>query len=351
MDSLATYSGGLAAGDPAFWLPLVFMGLMGVAILAYVLLDGFDLGVGILLNGGADDATRTTMLASIGTFWDANETWLVLGIGILLVAFPFAYGGILRELYFPVTLMLFGLILRGVAFDFRAKTPPARRTLWTRLFWIGSIVAAWAQGYILGGVVTGHNHGLYYRLFSAFVGACVVAGYAQLGAAWLIMKTEGALQRQAVRWARRAWWGLAAGIVAVSVVTPQMDPQIWQRWTSVTGLYLAPLPIATALCLIALAAVLRTLPRPHDKLCWLPFALTAAIFTLAFLGLAASLFPWLLMGRITLWQGAAAPSSLKLVLAGACVVLPVIIAYNAYAYRVFWGKTDKTLSYDGPPAP
>src|SRR5690606_26735585 len=351
MDSLATYSGGLAAGDPAFWLPLVFMGLMGFAILAYVLLDGFDLGVGILLNSGVDDSTRNTMLASIGTFWDANETWLVLGIGILLVAFPFAYGGILRELYFPVTLMLFGLILRGVAFDFRAKTPPARRTLWTRLFWIGSIVAAWAQGYILGGVVTGHNHGLQYWLFSAFVGACVVAGYAQLGAAWLIMKTEGALQRQAVRWARRAWWGLAAGIVAVSVVTPQMDPQIWQRWTSVTGLYLAPLPIATAVCLIALAAVLRTLPRPHDTLCWLPFALTAAIFTLAFLGLAASLFPWLLMGRITLWQGAAAPGSLKLVLAGACVVLPVIIAYNAYAYRVFWGKTDKTLSYDGPPAP
>ncbi|MBV7483844.1 cytochrome d ubiquinol oxidase subunit II [Bordetella sp. BOR01] len=349
MNSLAAYSGGLAANDPAFWLPLVFMGLMGFAVLAYVLLDGFDLGVGILLTSAADDEHRTTMLASIGTFWDANETWLVLGIGILLVAFPFAYGGILRELYFPVTLMLFGLILRGVAFDFRAKAPPGLRVLWTRLFCVGSVVAAWSQGYILGGVVTGHNHGIEYRLFSVFVGACVVAGYAQLGAAWLIMKTEGDLQRQAVRWARRAWWGLAAGIVAVSLVTPLMDPQIWLRWTSVTGLYLAPLPLATLACLLTLAAVLRTLPRPMDKFCWAPFALTAAIFTLAFLGLAVSLFPWLLMGRITLWQGAAAPGSLKLVLVGACVVLPVIIAYNAYSYRVFWGKTATALSYDGPP--
>ena len=348
MDSLAAYSGGLAASDPAFWLPLTFMGLMGFAILAYVLLDGFDLGVGILLNRAPDDEDRTTMLASIGTFWDANETWLVLGIGLLLVAFPFAYGGILRELYFPVTLMLFGLILRGVAFDFRAKSPPGRRALWTRLFGVGSIVAAWSQGYILGGVVTGHNHGVEYRLFSVFVGACVVAGYAQLGAAWLIMKTEGDLQRQAVVWARRAWWGLAAGIVAVSIVTPQMDPQIWQRWTSVTGLYLAPLPLATLACLLGLAFVLRTLPRPQDKLCWLPFALTAAIFFLSFLGLAVSLFPWLLMGKITLWDGAAAPGSLKLVLVGVCVVLPVIIAYNAYAYWVFWGKTAKSLSYDGP---
>ena len=347
MMDMTVLSGGLAPGDPAFWLPVVFMGLLAFALLAYVLLDGFDLGVGILLAHSRQTAEQDTMLASVGTFWDANETWLVLGGGVLLVAFPFGYGDILTALYLPATCLLFGLILRGVAFDFRAKLPVRRQRLWTHLFWLGSVLAAAAQGYMLGGVVTGHHPGLHYQLFSAFVGACFVAAYALLGATWLIMKTEGELQRRAVRWARRTAWLTAAAVAAVSVTMPLMSRAILHKWLVLPDmLLLAPVPLVTLLAFALLEFTLRRLPLPDDRLCWLPFALVVTIVVCAFIGLGYSLFPYLIMDRLTIWQGAAAVGSLRIVLWGTAVVLPVIVAYNAYAYWVFRGKAASALHYD-----
>src|ERR687898_2341319 len=177
---------------PSTWLPVAFAGLMGVAILLYVVLDGYDLGVGIL-SGAAEDKHRDRMIASIGPFWDANETWLVLAVGLLLVAFPLAHGVILTALYLPVFVLLFGLILRGVAFDFRAKVPAHRKHRWNRAFFAGSLIASLAQGYMLGVYVLGLATGLPAMVFGALVALCLAAAYAAMGSAWLIYKTEGQL--------------------------------------------------------------------------------------------------------------------------------------------------------------
>ena len=195
---------------PAGWLPLAFMLVMGLAILAYVILDGFDLGVGLLLEFGVED-DKDTMIASIGPFWDANETWLVLGVGILLVAFPAAHGIILGELYLPVALMLVGLTLRGVAFDFRVKAKAEHKQAWNRAFFAGSLLASLAQGYMLGRAVTGFDHNVWSLLFAGLIALGLASGYTLLGATWLIIKTEGSLQQKAIDWARRAILLLAIG--------------------------------------------------------------------------------------------------------------------------------------------
>ena len=187
----------------AGWLPLAFMLVMGLAILAYVILDGFDLGVGLLLQLGNDDGQKDTMIASIGPFWDANETWLVLGIGILLVAFPAAHGIMLGALYLPVALMLIGLTLRGVAFDFRVKAKDEHKATWDFAFFAGSLLASLAQGYMLGRVVTGFTENLWSYLFACLIGLCMASSYTLLGSTWLIIKTTDELQRFAIAWAKR----------------------------------------------------------------------------------------------------------------------------------------------------
>ena len=331
--------------QPGGWLPLVFMGLMGLAMLIYVVLDGFDLGVGILLTR-ATDAQKDTMVASIGPFWDANETWLVLGVGILLTAFPLAHGIILGELYLPVALMLGALIVRGVAFDFRVKARAAHKGAWNRAFFAGSLVASLAQGVMLGRYVTGFGGGALQWLFALFVGASVAAGYALLGAAWLIIKTEGDLQRRAVRWARASLWLTAGGIAAISIVTPLVSQRIFDKWFSYPNLIvLAPVPLFTAVLFGLVALSLRHLPATGERWVWVPFAGTVGVFVLAFLGLAYSMLPYLIVDRMTVWQGAAAPESLKVILVGALVVLPAIVFYTAYSYWVFRGKA-RDLTYD-----
>jgi cytochrome d ubiquinol oxidase subunit II len=187
----------------AEWMPVVFMAVMGLSMLAYVLLDGFDLGVGMLMHR-ADAAQRDLMIASIGPFWDANETWLVLGVGILLIAFPKAHGVVLSALYLPVALMLLGLTLRGVAFDFRVKARDRLRPLWNRAFIFGSSLAALAQGWMLARYITGFASDLWSQLFALLIAIALPAAYVLLGACWLIMKTDGEVQRLAVRWARLA---------------------------------------------------------------------------------------------------------------------------------------------------
>lgn len=333
---------------PAGWLPIAFLAVMGLAMLAYVVLDGYDLGVGILMRR-ADDAQKDRMVASIGPFWDANETWLVLGVGVLLVAFPAAHGVILGALYLPVALMLLGLTLRGVAFDFRVKAKAQHKPLWNRAFYAGSLLATAAQGYMLGQLVMGFAPGWGPVLFGLLIAVCLVAGYALLGAGWLIVKTDGELQLRAVRWARGSLWLCALGIAAVSIATPWLSERIFDKWFALPYLVLlAPVPIATGVLFLVIDRSLRRLPvrlgQGNEYGAWVPFGCTIGIFLLAFYGLAYSLFPYLVVDEITIWQAAAAPESLMIVFVGACVVLPVIVGYTVFAYRVFRGKA-QALDY------
>ncbi|MDH4096131.1 MAG: cytochrome d ubiquinol oxidase subunit II [Betaproteobacteria bacterium] len=320
----------------SFDLPLVFALLMGAAVLAYVVLDGYDLGVGMLMPAASDEE-QDVMVASIGPFWDANETWLVLGVGILLIAFPAAHGYILGELYLPVAAMLVGLMLRGVAFELRVKAVGWHADLWNWLFWFGSFLATFAQGFMLGRYLTAFLPGWGYFLFSLMVGAALCGGYVLLGATWLVLRTEGALQKKAMAWTR---WGLlwvALGVALVSLGTPMVSELVYARWFDFPEtLALMLLPAASA---AAWAWVWRALGRSD----WQPFAGAVAIFVLAFAGLAYSVFPYVVLGWLTIWEAAAHPSALKVVLAGALIVLPFLVGYTVFAYRVFRGKAKAGL--------
>ncbi len=333
---------------PAGWLPVVFMALMGVALLLYVILDGYDLGVGILLPGGTDEE-KDVMVSSIGPFWDANETWLVLGIGLMLVAFPLAHGVVLSSLYLPVALMLVGLTLRGVAFDFRVKVHASHKPLWNRLFWAGSLLTAVSQGYMLGAYITGFQDSLAALAFAVLTAVCVPAAYALLGAGWLLIKTSGALQLKAVYWARRAWWGALIGFAAVSIASPLISPRIFEKWFSLPFVVLlAPLPAVTLVLLLVAARALGRLPvrleQGNHYGAWVPFGCMVGVVVIGFYGLAYSLFPYLVVDRITIWDAASAPESLWIILIGALVVLPAILGYTVFVYRVFRGKA-LPLSY------
>ena len=335
----------LIPGDPSQTLPLIFAALMGLSILIYVILDGYDLGVGILMAAASPDE-KDRMVASIGPFWDANETWLVLAIGILLVAFPTAHGMILTALYLPVTILLIGLTLRGVAFEFRAKVAADRKALWNRLFVTGSLMATVSQGAMLGLYVMGLEPTPSHLAFSALIAIGLTAAYVLVGAAWLIYKTDGALQKKAVRWARSALVLTAVGMAAISLATPWVSPRIFEKWFSFPAvLALAPLPLATLALFIGLYAALRALPTADDRFAWVPFALTVGIFTLGFAGLAYSFYPYVVPEKLTLVAAAASPESLAIILAGTLVVLPVILIYSGFAYYVFRGKAT-TLRYD-----
>lgn len=319
-------------------LPLVFMFLMGVAILAYVVLDGYDLGVGMLLPAG-DAGEQEVMVAAIAPFWDANETWLVLGVGLILVAFPLAHGVIFGALYLPTVAMLVGLMLRGVAFEFRVKAKGWQGDLWNWLFWFGSFLASLAQGFMLGRYVTGFAPGFGYLLFALLVGGGLCGGYVLLGATWLILRSEGALQRKALAWAR---WGLgwvALGVSLVSMATPLLSETVRAKWFDfprTSALML--LPIASIAAGVWVWKATGRFARGERTAEWGPFAGAVAIFVLAFIGLAYTMFPYIVMDRLTIWEAAAHPSSLKVVLIGAIVVLPFIAAYTAFSYRVFRGK-------------
>jgi cytochrome d ubiquinol oxidase subunit II len=329
--------------DP--YLPLTFLGLMALAMLIYVVLDGYDLGVG-LLAPFADGPGKDRMIASIGPFWDANETWLVLGVGLLLVAFPSAHGVILGALYLPVAAMLIGLILRGVAFDFRSKAHDEHRGLWNAAFSAGSLLAALAQGWMIGRWILGFEAGVVPLLFAGFVAVCLAGGYALLGATWLLMKMEGPLVRQAARWGWWALWATGLGIAAVSIATPYVSPRIFAKWFALPNLFLLmPVPLLTAGVFALCENHLRRIRRGDPGRDWVPFAAAVSMFLLAFAGLAYSMYPYLVIDRIVYQDAAAAPGSLKIILAGAAVTLPMIVGYTIFAYKVFWGRSTE-LSYE-----
>lgn len=337
-----------ALNEAAGWLPLAFMVVMGLAMLAYVVLDGFDLGVGLLLLLGSDDE-KDLMIASIGPFWDANETWLVMGVGVLLVAFPVAHGIVLSALYLPVSVMLIGLTLRGVAFDFRVKARDDHKTGWNRAFFGGSLIAAVAQGYMLGELVLGFELSAFATLFSLFIGFCLASGYALLGACWIVGKTSGDLQRRAIDWAKRSVTLTAVGVAAVSIVTPLLSTSIFDKWFTLENVIVVwPIPLITVVLFYVLWRTLSRLPvrlaNDNEYGVWVPFYTAVGLFMLAFHGLAYSLFPWIVIDRLTIWEAAAAIESLWVIFLGAAFVLPVVVAYSIYVYRVFGGKAT-TLEY------
>ncbi len=327
----------------AYWLPIVWAGLIAFAVLAYVLLDGFDLGVGILFAVEHHEDDRDVMVNTIAPTWDGNETWLVLGGGGLFAMFPLAYAAIMPALYPPIIGMLLALVFRGVAFEFRFRARSAGgRLWWDRAFLAGSAVAALCQGFTLGGLLQGirvqdraYAGGWFDWLtgFTVLCGIAVVLGYALQGACWLIWRTEGRLQRSARRHARVLGVALLALIVVVSLWTPMLNPMFSRRWFGWPGILLtSPVPI-----LVALVAWLfwRGLERRHELT---PFLCAQAWFVLCYAGLGISLFPLMVPPSITIWQAAAPPASQLFLLVGALVLIPIILGYTGFAYWVFRGK-------------
>ncbi|MEZ5844322.1 MAG: cytochrome d ubiquinol oxidase subunit II [Hyphomicrobiaceae bacterium] len=322
-------------------LAFVWAGLIAFAVLAYVVLDGFDLGIGMLFPVLGDDANRDTAMNSVAPVWDGNETWLVLGGGGLLAVFPLAYAVILPALYPLVIAMLLGLVLRGVAFEFRWRTERGK-FLWDWSFTLGSLIATLSQGLMLGALVQGirvegraYAGGWYDWLtpFSVMTAAALVTGYALLGAAWLVLKTEGSLQTLAFRLARRLAFALLAAIVIVSAWTPLLDAQFLTRWFTFPAIvYVAPVPLLTA---FAGWRLIASIERRRDAE---PFLWTLALFVLCYVGLGISLYPKIVPPSITIWQAAAPDTSLLFLLVGAAVLIPIILAYTAYSYWVFRGK-------------
>jgi cytochrome d ubiquinol oxidase subunit II len=322
-------------------LTIVWALIIAFAVAAYVVMDGFDLGIGILFPLFPVGKERDQAMNAIAPVWDGNETWLVLGGGGLLAAFPLAYAIILPALYAPLIAMLLGLVFRGVAFEFRWRDA-GHRKWWDAGFFLGSLVATFAQGITLGALVQGitvkgrgYGGGWWEWLtpFSLLTGASLVAGYALLGTGWLIWKTEGPPQAQARRLARMFLPALLGAIGAVSLATPYVEPQYWQRWFDWPGMLVAvPMPL-----LVAGAAWFgwRSLGRERDSA---PFLWSLALLGLTLAGLAISIWPDAVPGRVTIWEAAAPYSSQLFMLVGALVLIPMILAYTAWSYWVFRGK-------------
>ncbi|WP_412971270.1 cytochrome d ubiquinol oxidase subunit II [Glaciecola sp. MF2-115] len=325
-------------------LPIIFAGLMAFSVLVYAILDGYDLGVGLLMPMD-NESQRDKMIASIGPFWDANETWLVLAIGLLLVAFPAAHNVIFKALYLPAAILLISLILRGVSFDFRAKVIAEHKNRWDRVFKIGSLGSAASQGYMLGMFVMGFETTFVAVAFSLLSAVGVTMAYALIGACWLIMKTEEQLQVRAIAWARKAGFISFIGIFAVCLINPLINDAVFARWTQLPWAYFFGLiPLLCFGFFVIGYYTLKRLPLKDDSGCWLPFVLCTCIFTFSFIGLALSFYPYVVPGEITIWQAASAPESLRFILYGALVVIPCIFAYTLFSYRVFWGKV-RNLEY------
>jgi cytochrome d ubiquinol oxidase subunit II len=321
--------------------------ILAVALFMYVLLDGFDLGVGILFPFAPDAHARDTIMASVAPVWDGNETWLVLGGIGLLTAFPVAFAIIFPALYFPVLAMLLGLIFRGVAFEFRHMSQ--RRVLWDRSFFAGSLVATFAQGVVLGTYVQGIPiAGRQYAggsldwatPFALLTGAGLIIGYALLGACWLVMKTDGALKDWACRKARILALGVAAFIGMVSLWTPFLQPQIAQRWFAWPNLlWLSPVPVITLGLFIWLW---RSLGAKRDVA---PFLAALGLFLLCYIGLGISIWPMVVPYTITLWAASSAAKSQGFLMIGTLFLLPIIGMYIGWSYWVFRGKVKGGSGY------
>lgn len=323
-------------------LSVIWAGVIGFGIIMYVILDGFDLGIGILFPFVKNHQHKDIMMSSIAPLWDGNETWLVMGGAGLLAAFPKAYATVLSALYLPLILFLFGLILRGVAFEFRFKAVKYKY-IWDYSFAVGSILATFMQGMVLGlfveglPFVAGKYAGTAYSWltpFSIMTGLALLAGYSLLGATWLIMKTEGDLQSWCNRTARKLLFIVMAFILVVSLWTPLMQPAIAARWFSWPNiLYFSPVPLHTGLLLLGLYWSLRS---RHEIM---PFLCSIGLFVLSYTGLAISLWPYVVPRVMTIWEAASPPDSQLFTLTGVLFLIPLILGYTLHSYWVFRGKT------------
>ncbi len=325
----------------------LWAGIIAFGVFMYVLLDGFDLGVGILAPFAPDDASRDAMMDSVAPIWDGNETWLVLGGLAMLAAFPLAFAIIMPAVYFPILFMLIGLVFRGVAFEFRHMSQ--RRRLWDRSFHFGSVVATFAQGVVLGTYVQGipiagrqFNGGSFEWAtpFALLTGAGLIVGYALIGACWLVMKTEGGLQAWARKQAILLAFGVAAFIAMVSLWTPFIQPQIFRRWFAWPNLLLlSPVPIVTLALFVVL---LRSLRSDRD---FVPFLAALGLFAMCYLGLGISILPMIVPYTITLWAAASSPKSQAFLMIGTLFLLPIILMYTTWSYWVFRGKVKAGSGY------
>jgi cytochrome d ubiquinol oxidase subunit II len=330
-----------------WYLPVLWAALIGTAVALYVILDGFDLGLGILFPFAKNESERDQMMRSIAPFWDGNETWLVLGGGGLWVAFPVAYAVIMPALYLPVIVMLLALVFRGVAFEFR--TVSRSKVWWNIAFTTGSLLATFSQGIILGGLIQGitvsngafaGGHFDWATPFTFLCGAALVAGYALLGATWLVMKTEGPVADRARHQVNIALVMVLAFMGAVSLYTPLAFERIAERWFSLPNiLYLWPIPVVTALVAFGLW---RANAKGRDVL---PFVAAIGLFLLGYLGLVISSYPYLVPPSLTVWDTAAAPVSQLFMLVGTLILLPIILGYIVFIYWIFRGKVREGESY------
>jgi cytochrome d ubiquinol oxidase subunit II len=336
-------------------LPLIWAGIIAVTVLLYVVLDGFDLGVGILFPFARSPAERDAMMASIAPVWDGNETWLVLGGGGLFAAFPVAYAVLMPAFYLPVYLMLLALILRGVAFEFRLHGRRTGKRFWTVAFAAGSTTAAFAQGLVLGGFIQGVKTEAgafaggpfdWLSPYSLLIAVGLVAGYALLGAGWLAWKTEGRLMHDARRWSGHAAVAVALLLAAVSAATLSIDPRVGERWGLFAGridwataLRTAPIPMLGVLGLTTIALGLRQ--GSHA----LPYAGGALVFLSGYLGLAVDFFPFVVPYSISFREAASTDDALLLMLVGVAIMLPLILGYTAFVYWLFRGKTGADAGY------
>lgn len=317
-----------------------------LSILIYVILDGYDLGVGMLMLF-AQEKEKDTMVSSIGPFWDANETWLVLATGLLLVAFPGAHGQVLSTLYIPTTIMLIGLILRGVSFDFRIKVKTKHKNFWNQTLWAGSLITSLCQGYMLGIYMCGFQNTLASQITAIAVALCISSSYCLLGSSWIIMKTSRKLQKKAIKWCKYSISSLSALLLISSVLVIQslLNTCKMEMIAHHSLALFVIIPMITLGLIIAICCYIKHAPIRKDKMCWLPFACSALIMLMCSCGLSALFYPYIIPGQITLNEAASSNEALLVILIGAIVVLPMIIGYTALSYKVFWGKA-KDLTYD-----
>ncbi|GAB3628916.1 cytochrome d ubiquinol oxidase subunit II [Pandoraea terrae] len=323
-------------------LSLIWALIIVFGIMMYVVMDGFDLGIGLLFSFITDKDERDVMMNTVAPVWDGNETWLVLGGAGLFGAFPLAYSVVLSALYLPLVIMLLGLIFRGVAFEFRFKASEHRRHLWDKAFVGGSVVATFAQGIVLGAFIDGipvadkafAGGSLdWIRPFPVFCGFALLVAYAQLGSTWLIMKTEGRLQAEMYRFSSYFVWLLVIAIAVVSAWTPLSHPEISARWFSMPNLlYFLPVPILVIFVFFA------TLISLAHRATATPFLLTLLVIFLGYSGLGISMWPNIIPPSVSLWEAASPVQSQLFALIGALFILPFILVYTAWSYYVFHGK-------------
>lgn len=328
---------GFSAEDPAFWMPLVFIGLLFSIIVAAVVLDGFDIGVGCLTLF-APAQMRPRMLALLGPWRDANEFWLFLGLGVFIAAFPNAWGAVMGQLYAPLCLLALGVLLRTVAFEFRLRSPIGMQQRWIIAFGLGSLMTALSHGLLLARVVVAYRTGGGYLAYSLFVAACCLAAYCLLGATWLIMREQGAIRLLAVFWGRRAVRWTAAGAVAVSVVLAFANTGVFLKWSDGPQWTLvALLWLVLLLCFVTIELSLQRMVTHSDRMTLLPFSATLVTMLVVLGGLFYSFFPYLVLDDITIWDGSASVDSLRLILAAAVVAMPVALIFNIWVYWRMFG--------------